>query len=233
MSEKNTSSEARLSHIAFIMDGNGRWAKKRGLPREHGHRFGVKAFENVLEHCKKLQIDTVTVYAFSTENWKRPQKEVDAIMKLMDHYLSECEKKSEEYDMRICFLGDKAPFEPKLRTRMERIEALTSGRGRTLNIAFNYGGRDEIVRACNRLIAQGVTKVDEQSFAAAVDTASTGDPDLIVRTGGDLRISNFLLWQAAYAELYFTDVLWPDFGAAEIDAAVEAFYKRKRRFGGV
>jgi undecaprenyl diphosphate synthase len=233
MNEKTTQPVAKLSHIAFIMDGNGRWAKKRGLPREQGHRFGVKAFENALEHCKKLQIDTVTVYAFSTENWKRPQKEVDAIMKLMDHYLSECEKKADEYDMRICFLGDKSPFEKKRRERMERLEALTAGKSRTLNIAFNYGGRDEIVRACNRLIEAGVTRVDEQSFAAAVDTASTGDPDLIVRTGGDLRISNFLLWQAAYAELYFTDVLWPDFDAKEIDKAVEAFYGRKRRFGGV
>jgi undecaprenyl diphosphate synthase len=158
---------------------------------------------------------------------------VDAIMKLMDHYLAECEKKIDEYNMRICFLGDKAPFEPKRRERMERLEQLTAQKARTLNIAFNYGGRDEIVRACNRLIAAGVTKADEQSFAAAMDTASTGDPDLIVRTGGDLRISNFLLWQAAYAELYFTDTLWPDFGPAEIDAAVEAFYKRKRRFGGV
>ncbi len=233
MSEKITAPEAKLSHVAFIMDGNGRWAKKRGLPREHGHREGVKAFEAMLSHCEKLGIDTVTVYAFSTENWKRPKREVDAIMKLMDHYLAECEKKIDEYNMRICFLGDKAPFEPKRRERMERLEQLTAQKARTLNIAFNYGGRDEIVRACNRLIAAGVTKADEQSFAAAMDTASTGDPDLIVRTGGDLRISNFLLWQAAYAELYFTDTLWPDFGPAEIDAAVDAFYKRKRRFGGV
>ena len=233
MSNTHTSPEVKLSHIAFIMDGNGRWAKQRGLAREQGHRFGVKAFEHVLEHCQKLQIDTVTVYAFSTENWKRPQKEVESIMKLMDHYLTECEKKIDEYDMRICFLGDKAPFEEKRRARMERLETLTAGKRRTLNIAFNYGGRDEIVRACNRLIEAGVTKVDEQSLAAALDTAGTGDPDLIVRTGGDLRISNFLLWQAAYAELYFTDVLWPDFDASEIDKAVEAFYKRKRRFGGV
>ena len=135
--------------------------------------------------------------------------------------------------MHIRFLGDKAPFEEKRRARMEKLEKLTAGKRRTLNIAFNYGGRDEIVRACNRLIEAGVSHVDEQSFGAALDTACTGDPDLIVRTGGDLRISNFLLWQAAYAELYFTDVLWPDFGAEEIDAAVEAFYKRKRRFGGV
>ena len=233
MSEKQMATEQKLSHIAFIMDGNGRWAKQRGLPREHGHREGVKAFEQVLAHCEKLGVDAVTVYAFSTENWKRPKREVEAIMKLMDHYLSECEKKIDEYNMRICFLGDKTPFEPKRRARMERLEAKTREKTRILNIAFNYGGRDEIVRACNRLIAAGVKEADEQSFAAALDTACAGDPDLIVRTGGDLRISNFLLWQAAYAELYFTDVLWPDFGAAEIDKAVEAFYKRKRRFGGV
>ena len=233
MSENVTLQQPLLKHIAFIMDGNGRWAKKRGLPREQGHRFGVKAFEAVLKHCEKLGIATVTVYAFSTENWKRPQKEVDAIMLLMEHYLSQFEKKLDEYNMRLCFLGDKAPFEKKLRARMEHIEQLTATKTRVLNIAFNYGGRDEIVRACNRLIAQGVQNVTEAVFSAALDTKGGEDPDLIVRTGGDLRISNFLLWQSAYSEFYFTDVLWPDFGPAEIDIAVEAFYKRKRRFGGV
>ena len=147
--------------------------------------------------------------------------------------LSECEKKIEEYHMRICFLGDKAPFEPKRRARMEQLENMTVGRARTLNIAFNYGGRDEILRACNRLLKSGATQVDEAAFSAALDTATSGDPDLIVRTGGDLRISNFLLWQSAYAELYFTDVLWPDFDAAELDKAILDFQKRKRRFGGV
>ena len=233
MSEEKMPQETRLKHIAFIMDGNGRWAKQRGLPREHGHRFGVKAFEEMLKHCERLGIDTVTVYAFSTENWKRPQKEVDAILKLMDHYLAECEKTEGEYQMRICFLGDKSPFDGKRRARMEHMEELTAGKSRVLNIAFNYGGRDEIVRACNALIASGKTNVTEADFSAALDTAGREDPDLIVRTGGDLRISNFLLWQSAYSEFYFTDVLWPDFGPAQIDAAVEAFYKRKRRFGGV
>ncbi len=226
------STNGRLSHIAFIMDGNGRWARRRGLPREQGHRFGVKAFQEILEHCKRLEIDAVTVYAFSTENWKRPQREVEAIMKLMDHYLAECEKNIEEYNMRICFLGDKAPFEGKRRARMERLEQNTADRTRVLNIALNYGGRDEIVRACRRLAEQG-GEISEQTLSAAMDTAARPDPDLIIRTGGDLRISNFLLWQAAYAELYFTDVLWPDFGPAELDAAIEDFYKRKRRFGGV
>ena len=230
---ENNQQNTLPSHIAFIMDGNGRWAKQRGMVREQGHRFGVKAFERVLEHCNKRGIATVTVYAFSTENWKRPPKEVDAIMKLMDHYLAECEKKIEEYGMSICFLGDKAPFEEKRRARMERLEKLTAGRKRCLNIALNYGGRNEIVRACNCLLASGVSKVDEDGFAAILDTAASGDPDLIVRTGGDLRISNFLLWQSAYAELYFTDVLWPDFDEAELDKAIEDFQKRKRRFGGV
>ncbi len=225
--------QERLSHIAFIMDGNGRWAKQRGLAREQGHRFGVKAFRNILSHCEKLGLDAVTVYAFSTENWKRPKKEVDAIMKLMDHYLAECEKNIASYEFRLCFLGDKAPFDEGRRARMERLEQITTHHARVLNIALNYGGRDEIVRACNRLIAQGALQVDEQTLGAAMDTAARPDPDLIIRTGGDLRISNFLLWQAAYAELYFTDVLWPDFGPAELDAAIEDFYKRKRRFGGV
>ena len=233
MSEEKKPQETRLKHIAFIMDGNGRWAKQRGLPREHGHRFGVKAFEEMLKHCERLGIDAVTVYAFSTENWKRPQKEVDAILKLMDRYLEECEKTVEEYRMRLCFLGDKSPFDGKRRARMERMEELTAGNARVLNIALNYGGRDEIVRACNALIASGKKNVTEADFSAALDTAGREDPDLIVRTGGDLRISNFLLWQSAYSEFYFTDVLWPDFGPAQIDAAVEAFYKRKRRFGGV
>ena len=233
--KKTVKSEERqpIRHIAIIMDGNGRWAKQRGMPREYGHRFGVKAFQSILEHCSEIGIEIVTVYAFSTENWKRPKKEVDAIMKLMDHYLSECEKKIERYNFRICFLGDKSVFDEKRRARMEKLEEKTKDRARILNIAFNYGGRDEIVRACNALIASGARNVTEADFAAALDTKGRDDPDLIVRTGGDLRISNFLLWQCAYAEFYFTDVLWPDFGPAEIDAAVEAFYKRKRRFGGV
>ena len=223
--------KGKLSHIAFIMDGNGRWASARGLARAQGHAFGVKALRTVLKQCKKHGIQTVTVYAFSTENWKRPQKEVDAIMKLVDTYLLEYERGIDEYDMQIRFIGDKTPFEPRRRANMERLERLSAHKPRTLNIALNYGGRDEIVRACNRLLEKGISAVDEQSFAAVLDT--TTDPDLIVRTGGDLRISNFLLWQSAYAEFYFTDVLWPDFGAREVDAAIEEFYKRKRRFGGV
>ncbi len=226
-------SVAMPKHVAFIMDGNGRWAKKRGMPREHGHRFGVKAFRAVLEHCDKIGLEAATFYAFSTENWKRPRREVDAILKLMDTYLTECEQKIDEYAFRIVFLGDKAAFDEKRRARMSKLEERTVNRARILNIALNYGGRDEIVHACNRLIAAGRDSVSEADIAGALYTADSPELDLIVRTGGDLRISNFLLWQAAYAELYFTDVLWPDFGPAEVDAAIAEFSTRKRRFGGV
>ena len=220
-------------HIAFIMDGNGRWAKKRGLPREHGHRFGVKAFRAVLDYCGTLPLEAVTIYAFSTENWKRPKREVNAILRLMDSYLSECEKKIDDYAFRIVFLGDKAPFEGERRERMERLEAHTRARTRILNIALNYGGRDELVNACNTLLASGKKTVSAEDIEGALYTKDSPPLDLIVRTGGDLRISNFLLWQAAYAELYFTDLLWPDFGPAEVDAAILEFNQRKRRFGGV
>lgn len=220
-------------HVAFIMDGNGRWAKKRGLPREHGHRFGVKAFRTVLDYCGTLPLEAVTFYAFSTENWKRPKREVNAILKLMDSYLAECEKKIDDYAFRIVFLGDKAPFDGARRERMERLEARTATRTRILNIALNYGGRDELIHAYNTLLASGKQTVTAADIEGALYTKDSPPLDLIVRTGGDLRISNFLLWQAAYAELYFTDVLWPDFGPAEVDAAIAEFNQRKRRFGGV
>ena len=233
MSELLKQEGASPRHIAFIMDGNGRWAKKRGMPREHGHRFGVKAFRAIVEHCDKLGLEAATFYAFSTENWKRPKREVDAIMKLMDSYLTECEKKIDEYAFRIVFLGDKSVFDEKRRARMIRLEEKTATRRRILNIALNYGGRDEITNACNRLLAEKREHVSVEEFARALYTKDSPEVDMIVRTGGDLRISNFLLWQAAYAELYFTDVLWPDFGPADVDAAILEFSTRKRRFGGV
>jgi len=223
----------QIKHVAFIMDGNGRWAKKRGMPREYGHRFGIKAFRTILDHCRKLELETVTFYAFSTENWKRPPREVNALMHLMDQYFEECEKNIESYDFRIRFLGDRGVFDDKRRARMDALEQKSEGRVRTLNVALNYGGRAEIVNACNRLIRAGAREVSEADLAAALYTAHSDDPDLIIRTGGDLRISNFLLWQAAYAELYFTDVLWPDFTPACLDAAIADFHTRKRRYGGV
>ena len=225
--------DERLQHIAFIMDGNGRWAKKRGMPREFGHTVGAKTFEKVVRYCGDIGIRVVTVYAFSTENWRRPQNEVQAIMGIFREYLDRAQKKAEEYNIHTVFLGDKSIFPEEVRARMERLEQETAHYPLTLNIAINYGGRDEIVHAVNALIAQGKTKITEDDITANLYTAHCPPPDLIVRTGSEQRLSNFLLWQAAYAEFYFCDTLWPDMDEAAVDAAVEAFYARKRRFGGV
>ena len=233
MSKTLQATENRLRHVAFIMDGNGRWAKKRGMPREYGHRFGVKTFRAILDHCNEMGLDAVTFYAFSTENWKRPKKEVNAILRLMDAYLKECEEKIDDYDLRICFLGDKSAFSEDFQRRMVYLEEKSAARRRVLNIALNYGGRDEIVHACNKLIAAGEKEITKEALQAALYTGDCPEPDLIIRTGGELRISNFLLWQAAYAELYFTDVLWPDFTPEDLDAAIAEYHSRKRRYGGV
>ena len=225
--------DERFRHIAFIMDGNGRWAKKRGMPREYGHKAGAETFRRICSHCHDVGFKAVTVYAFSTENWKRPQKEIDSIMSLLEQYVAECEKDIGKYDVYYHFIGDLGRFDESLRRRIESIERQTENNRFVLNIAFNYGGRSEIARAFNRLAERGVTEVSEADISAELYTTRSGDPDLIIRTGGDLRISNFLLWQAAYAELYFTDTLWPDFGPRELDRAIGDFYARKRRYGGV
>lgn len=224
-----------IKHIAFIMDGNGRWAKKRGLPREYGHRKGAETFKKVVEYCGELGIKATTFYVFSTENWKRPQKEVDALMKLLDEYLDECKDNLLKKDdgIRFVFIGDKSPFSEDLRKKMLTLEEMTAGNSRIVNLAINYGGRDEIVHAFNALIAEGKRKISEDDISSSVYTAESPQLDMIVRTGGDIRISNFLLWQAAYAELYFTDTLWPDFSKKDIDKAIKAFNGRNRRFGGV
>ena len=229
----NIQVDERLQHIAFIMDGNGRWAKKRGMPREYGHTVGSKTFERVVRYCGDIGIRVVTVYAFSTENWKRPQHEVQAIMGIFREYLGRAQKKAEEHRIHTVFLGDKSIFPEEIRERMNALEAQTAHHPLTLNIAINYGGRDEIVHAVNTLIAQGKTEITEDDISANLYTAHCPPPDLIVRTGAEQRLSNFLLWQAAYAEFYFCDTLWPDMDDAAVDAAVEAFYARKRRFGGV
>lgn len=222
-----------LRHIAFIMDGNGRWAKKRGMPREYGHSIGVKTFRRIAEYCIRGGIDTVTVYAFSTENWKRPKREVDAIMKLFGSYLKVGMAEMAEDNVRIRFLGDKSAFTPDLREQMKELEEASKMNKYSLNIAANYGGRAELVNAVNKLLANGVSEVDEDMISSSIYTNGQSDPDLIVRTGGEMRMSNFLMWQSAYSELYFTDVLWPDLSEKDIDLAVENYYNRKRRFGGV
>ena len=225
--------DERLQHIAFIMDGNGRWATKRGMPREVGHTYGAANFKKVGRYCEKIGLKYMTVYAFSTENWRRPKKEVDAIMKLFDEYIEECFEEMMDDNVHFRFIGNLSVFPPELQEKMARIESRTAHKPFLLNIAVNYGGREEIVNACNRLIAEGRTEITEEDIGRSLYTQECPDPDLIVRTGGDLRSSNFLLWQSAYAEYYFTDVLWPDFTSEEVDRAVRAFYGRKRRFGGV
>ena len=222
-----------IKHIAFIMDGNGRWAKKRGMPREYGHVKGAENFQRVVRHCGDIGIDTVTVYAFSTENWNRPENEVAQLMKLLLQYIESAIRELDENKIRFIFLGNKERLSPELRERMNELEMLSEKYSLTLNIALNYGGRDEIVHACNTLIKEGREEITERDISSHLYTKASPDPDLVVRTGGDLRISNFLLWQSAYAEYYFTKTLWPDLSDKEIDSIVSEFCSRHRRFGGL
>ena len=222
-----------LRHIAFIMDGNGRWANRRGMPREYGHKKGAETFRKILRRCCELRILASTYYVFSTENWKRPKQEVDAIMKLLDEYLDECEKEITKNDVRFVFLGDISVFDEETQRKIRYIEDVSKDHSHIASLALNYGGRAEITTAVNKLIATGVQSVNEQDIDGALYTKDSPALDLIVRTGGDLRISNFLLWQAAYAEFYFTDKLWPDLEPEDVDSIVENFTARSRRFGGV
>ena len=225
--------DGRLSHIAFIMDGNGRWATRRALPRKAGHAAGAEACRRVFRRCRELGIKTVTVYAFSTENWKRSREEVEALMTLFDRYLDEIGASLSSYDARFRFLGERTPLPAHLQEKMADLERRSAELSSeyTLNFAINYGGRDEILHAANAAIAEGKTTLTAEDIEAHLYTES--DPDLIVRTAGEQRLSNFLLWQASYAEFYFTDRLWPDMQAADVDSAVRAFLDRTRRFGGV
>jgi undecaprenyl diphosphate synthase len=221
----------RLSHIAFIMDGNGRWATRRSLPREAGHKQGAARVRDIVDAAGRFGIEHVTLYAFSTENWKRPQHEVDALMGLISSYIDEL--LTNLPPVRIRFIGDKSPLSPELCEKIREIEGKTAHYPRTLNIAVNYGGRAELCHAFNLLIAEGRQEVTEDDISAHLYTAPIPDPDLIIRTGGDKRTSNFLLWQAAYAELAFTKTLWPDFTERELFAILKDFCKRHRRFGGL
>lgn len=225
--------DGRLKSVGIIMDGNGRWAKARGLSRSEGHKAGAKVIKEVIETLGDLGVGYVTLYAFSTENWKRPKEEVDGIMNLLYGYLRRMHELKEEYDLSIRFIGDKSPLPEKLRKKCIELEEMSKDYSHILNIALNYGGRDEIVRAVNEAIKEGCNPVTEADISRHLYTADSPDPDLIIRTGGDLRISNFMIWQSAYSELYVTETLWPDFGRDEVIKAAEAFYKRKRRFGGL
>jgi len=218
-------------HVAVVMDGNGRWATRRYLPRVAGHKKGVDALRACVRHCGDLGIEVLTVFAFSSENWKRPADEVLGLMELLAMALAREVPQLKAEGVRVCFVGDRSALSEKVRAGLAQAEASTAANGRLLfNICFNYGGRWDIADAAARLAAQG-TPITEASLAEALSLAHVPDPDLIIRTGGEHRLSNFLLWQAAYAELYFTDKLWPDFGPRELDLALADYAGRERRFG--
>lgn len=227
-------------HIGFIMDGNRRWAKERGLTTPQGHKAGADALERIVEACFERQIRHITFYAFSTENWNRPAPEVAALMSLFSRYLDSLLDRWENSDKdvyhhtRICFIGDLSGFDQKFRDRVEKIENLSKTKEirMTMNIAINYGGRADILQAVNRAIQEGKTHLTEQDIDDRLYTAGQPDPDLIVRTGGEMRLSNFLLWQSSYAEYYSDPCFWPDFDEAHLDTALDAYVKRVRKFGG-
>ncbi len=227
-------------HIAIIMDGNGRWAKKRGLPRTVGHAAGAETFRAIGSYCRELGVRYLTVYAFSTENWKRPAEEVSAIMELLRKYLMEALAEMEKEKVRLCFFGDLTPLTPELRRLCEDVQRRSAVyEGCQVNLCLNYGGRDEILRAARafaRRCAAGESKpeeLDEATFSGGLWTAGIPDPELIIRPSGEQRLSNFLLWQSAYSEFYFTDVNWPDFDQQELLKAIAAYQGRQRRFGGI
>jgi undecaprenyl diphosphate synthase len=232
------SAENSPSHIGFIMDGNGRWAKKRGLPRKAGHSEGAKAFKKIGDYCQKIGISYATFYVFSTENWKRPADEVEAIMNLLRQYLDDVRDYINE-QVRVIFLGDKSRFASDIRKKMVALEEDSKNFDRmTLILAVNYGGRDDIVFALKNICKKvnfGELKAEnitESTISDNLYTAGIPDIDLVIRTSGEFRTSNFLIWQTAYSELYFTDTLWPDFSPKELDKALEEYSKRQRRYGG-
>lgn len=220
-------------HIAIIMDGNGRWAKKRGLPRTFGHKEGAATLRKIVEYAGNIGVRYLTVYAFSTENWKRSSEEVEALMFLFKAYMKSEKKVMMKNNVRFMVSGRKEGVSESLLKEIENLEEATKNNtGITLNLAFNYGGRAEIVDAVNKIIASGEKEVNEESFRRYL-YRNIPDPELLIRTSGELRISNFLLWQIAYSEIYVTETLWPDFDSKELDRAIGSFNGRERRFGGV
>ncbi len=230
----NAINPCNINHIAFIMDGNGRWAKKRLMPREYGHVEGAKNFKKLVRHCGDVRgIKCITVYAFSTENWKRPQAEVSALMKLFRQYIQDAKEGFIKDDFHLVFIGNRDIFSEDIRREMDEVERDSASCSRTLCVAVNYGGRAEVVDAVNKLIASGKTSITEDDITQNIYSGVVPPPDAIVRTGGEVRLSNFLMWQSAYSELFFTDTLWPDFSIEELDAIIDSFGQRDRRFGGV
>ena len=220
-------------HIAIIMDGNGRWAKKRGLPRTAGHKVGAETFRKIALQCKALGVEYLTIYAFSTENWKRPAEEVSTLMSLLKKYMQEAIDTMERDKMKLRFFGDLSALSPELQDLARKANAVADRvEGFQENLCINYGGRDEILHAAKLCAAAG-EEMTEENLEKHLYSAGIPDPELIIRPGGELRLSNFLLWQCAYSEFYFCDTLWPDFGERDLDEAIVAFQQRDRRFGGV
>lgn len=221
-------------HIAIIMDGNGRWAAARNLPRSAGHKEGAQAVRRVIEAATELGIEFVTLYAFSTENWSRPKEEIDTLMNLLEKTLDEYQKSAEKKNLRIWVSGEREPLPPQILQKIDKLVQSTAAHtGLTVNLALNYGARQEITYAVNQLLAQGKTQISAQDITAHLYQPLLPAPELIIRTSGEQRLSNFLLWQAAYSEFYFTPVLWPDFDKEELKKAVLEYQHRHRRFGGI
>lgn len=227
-------------HIAIILDGNGRWAKARGMPRNYGHTVGAKNVETISRAAGEMGVKYMTLYAFSTENWSRPESEVSALMKLLESYLKDCIKTADKNNLRVRVIGDATRLSEDFQRKIRDLEAASAKNdGMMLQIAINYGSRDEIARAVRRMAADieggalAAGDVCEEAISRYLDTAGVPDPDLLIRTGGEERLSNFLLWQLAYSEFYFTDVPWPDFDEAELRRAIEAYGGRERRYGGI
>lgn len=238
MNESNISNVPR--HIAIILDGNGRWAKRRGMPRGYGHVKGCENLEKVCGHARELGVKYLTVFAFSTENWKRSRDEVEGLMKLFRDYLKKCIKISEKWKMRVRVIGEISAFDQDIQDSVRALEEFSSQFDELhFQLALNYGSRDEIVRGVRRMLTEcqegklSPEDLTEERFGDYLDTAGLPDPDLLIRTSGELRLSNFLLWQLAYTEFYFADVHWPDFDREELVKAIEQYNKRDRRYGGV
>lgn len=224
-----------LNHLAIIMDGNRRWAKSKGLPVKMGHKAGAKAFEKAIENCANLGIKILTVYAFSTENWKRSEEEVNTLMTLLKEYLDKMKEILDGKDVRVNVLGDISAFTPDLIESITTLQEMTEDKkGFIVNICLNYGGRDEIVHAVKKIVDSGVpsSRINEELISNNLYTAGMPDPDLLIRTSGEIRLSNYLLWQLAYTEFLFIDKNWPDFDKSDIEYAIEVYNKRNRKFGG-
>ncbi|MBR4072648.1 MAG: isoprenyl transferase [Clostridia bacterium] len=233
--KKKAKNRVLPQHIAIIMDGNGRWAKKRSLPRTAGHAAGSKNFKDIARYCNKIGLNYLTVYAFSTENWKRPKEEVDNIMNILRDYLKDAKNFKDE-NIKVKFIGDIEVLDEDIKELIADAEKESiNATGLNLNIALNYGGRDEIVHAVRSIIKEGIAAedIDEKAISDRLYTAGQPDPDFIIRPSGEYRLSNYLIWQAAYAEYWFSDILWPDFKPRHLEQAIEAFNHRNRRFGGI